>query len=128
VWKPLRLRLAPLLLFGACATAGGVSPPVGAPDLLVEEQIRDNGYSSAYDVIAALRPNWLRTRGVDSFTNPGEILVYVDNTRFGGINTLVQIPTVSVYYIQWYDGISAAARWGLGHGNGVIYISTTPPR
>jgi hypothetical protein len=128
MWKSSRLRLSLLLVMGACATAGSGGSDLGAPDLLIQEQIRGSGYSTVYDVISSLRPNWLRTRGVDSFAAPSQIQVYVDNTRFGNINTLTQISPVSVYYIQWYDGISASARWGLGHGSGVIYISTTPPR
>jgi hypothetical protein len=128
MWKPARLTLSLVLVLGACASAGRGGTPQGRSDLLVEDQIRGQSYSTVYDVIVALRPNWLRTRGTDSFNTPTQIQVYVDNMRVGGIATLQQIPTVSTYYVQWYDGLEASARWGLGHGAGAIYVSTAPMR
>jgi hypothetical protein len=128
MWKPVRLSVSLVLLLGACASAGGSAPPQGRSDLLVEDQIRGNSYSSVYDAIVALRPNWLRTRGADSFQNPSQIQVYVDNMRLGGVANLEQIPVVSVYYVQWFDALEASARWGLGHGAGVIYVPTSPRR
>ena len=129
MWKPARLQLSLLLLLlGGCATSGGVAAPQGRSDLIAEEQIRGNSYATVYDAVVALRPNWLRTRGQDSFTTPTQIQVYVDNVRVGGISNLQQISSVAAYYVQWYDGIEASARWGLGHGAGVIFVSTTPMR
>lgn len=127
MWKPVRAVFALLLLVGGCAS-GGRSAPQGRADLLVEEQIRGNSYSTIYDAIVALRPNWLRTRGIDSFSSPSQVQVYVDNMKLGGVQNLQQIPSVAVYYAQWYDALEASARWGLGHGSGAIYVSTTPPR
>lgn len=130
MWKPARLALSGglLLALAACASTSGTSLPQGRSDLLVEEQIRANSYATVYDAIVALRPNWLRTRGADSFNSPTQIQVYIDNVRVGGINNLQQIAAISAYYVQWYDGIEASARWGLGHGSGAIYVSTTPMR
>ena len=128
MWKPAFLQLSLLLLLGACASGGGTSMPQGRSDLLVEDQIRSNSYSTVYDAIVALRPNWLRTRGMDSFSSPTQIQVYIDNVRVGGIPNLQQISSVAAYYVQWYDGIEASARWGLGHGAGVIFVSTSPRR
>ena len=110
----------------ACASAGSAGAAGGRADLLVEEQIRDQSFTTTYDAVVSLRPNWLRTRGVDSFRAPTQIQVYLDNMRMGGVNTLQQIPASAVYWIRWYDGIDASARWGLDHGQGVIYVSTTP--
>ena len=128
MWKPARLQLSLLLLLGGCVTAGGTALPQGRSDLIVEEQIRGNSYATVYDAVVALRPNWLRTRGADSFNSPTQIQVYVDNVRVGGIANLQQISSVSAYYVQWFDGIEASARWGLGHGSGVIFVSTSPMR
>ena len=128
MWKPARLALSLLLVLGGCATAGGSGAQQGRSDLIVEEQLRGNSYTSVYDAVVALRPNWLRTRGTDSFRAPTEIQVYIDNVRVGGTGNLQQIAAISAYYVQYYDGLEASARWGLGHGAGVIYVSTTPMR
>ncbi|MBW3630583.1 MAG: hypothetical protein KY464_14970 [Gemmatimonadetes bacterium] len=122
------VALTVLLLAGGCASAAGGARTSGRSDLIVEEQIRSRGFTSAYDVVETLRGNWLRTRGVDSFSTPSEIQVYVDNVRLGGIHMLRQIAPMTVTYIQWFNPIDASARWGLGHGAGAIYVSTSTQR
>ena len=126
--RKAHLMLSLLLLLGACASAGGIGRPMRRPDILMEDQIRGQSFASVYDAVVALRPNWLRTRGPDSFRSPTEVQVYIDNMRVGGVSNLRQISTLSTYYIQWFNGLEASARWGLGHGSGAIYVSTTPMR
>ena len=124
--KSITTALALLLLLCACASTGGVSSAAGGrADLLTEEQLREQSFNTAYEAVLSLRPNWLRTRGVDSFRSPGQVQVYVDNMRMGGVSTLEQIPAIAIYWIRWYDGLDASSRWGLDHGNGVIYVSTS---
>ena len=126
--KHVPLMLALLLLLGACA-GNGASARAGRSDMIVQEQIQGRGFASAYDVVESLRGGWLRTRGATSLTGPEvEIQVYLDATRLGGIATLRQIPAVNVNYIQWFNANDATARWGIGHGAGAVYVSTTPGR
>ncbi len=95
-------------------------------NLITQEQLREHQFRNAYEAVAALRGNWLLTRGSDSFTNPTQVLVYYDNVRLGGIETLYHLATPTITYIRYYDGLAATARWGLGHGQGVIYVSSFP--
>jgi hypothetical protein len=46
--------------------------------------------------------------------------------RAGGVEALRRISITEVTYIRYFDGIAAAARWGLDHGYGVIFVSTRP--
>lgn len=91
---------------------------------LTKEQIAENHFNTAYDAVEALRSNWLKARGTDSFQTPSEVLVYVDNTRFGGTDTLRQIAANTIVYIRFFDGVAATGRWGIGHAAGVIFVST----
>jgi hypothetical protein len=52
--------------------------------------------------------------------------VYFDGIHFGGVESLRTIDLRPVTYIRFFDGIAATARWGLGHGQGAIYVSTHP--
>lgn len=132
--------LAPALLVG-CASkpAGGVTPAAApaagvsaAPgtaarprqdqQLITREVIVGTEYTNLYDVVLALRPNWLRTRGADLTTAPIELQVYLDNQRIGGVEELRNIPPSSVLSVRYYDPISAAARWGGTHMGGAIYV------
>ena len=78
--------------------------------------------------MAALRPYWLQPRGPDSFQTRRRVWVYVDDVRAGGVEALRTISITEVTYIRYFDGTAAAARWGLDHGYGVIFVSTRPNR
>jgi hypothetical protein len=95
-------------------------------NLLVQDQFADKGYTNPYDVIAALRSNWLESRGPNSFQSPTKVQVYLDGVRVGGVETLRTIDLRPVTYIRFFDGVAATARWGLDHGAGAIYVSTHP--
>ncbi|MEO9037464.1 MAG: hypothetical protein ABI442_18330 [Gemmatimonadaceae bacterium] len=91
---------------------------------MTQQTLIDNHFQTAYDAVQSLRSNWLNAKGPDSFTNPTEVRVYLNGTLLGGVETLREIGTPTVVSIRHYDGIAATARWGLGHGAGVIYVST----
>jgi len=53
---------------------------------------------------------------------PQDVVVYVDQTKMGGPNTLAQIPISDVKEIQHLSGTDATQRYGTGHGSGVILV------
>jgi hypothetical protein len=109
----------------ACAKHDGAGPPAPRDlNIITREQLVANHFTTAYDAVVALRSNWLQKRGTDSFRSPSRILVYFDDVKLGGIETLRTVPTTSIEYVRHYDGIDATTRWGLDHGSGVIFIST----
>jgi len=94
------LTIAGLAVASACSRQANTGPRLDRT-LLVPEQFANRGYNTAYDVVEAMRSNWLAERGPDSFASPAKVQVY-------------------------FDGIAATARWGLDHGMGAIYVSTHP--
>jgi hypothetical protein len=118
--------LVALLLAGdACnQKAADVNPRVDRA-VITRDQILEHRFTTVHDAVQALRSNWLNTRGTDSFTNPGEVQVYLDNVHLGGMATLRGIAASTVQSIRFIDGIAATARWGIGHGHGVIFINTS---
>jgi hypothetical protein len=124
--RPVGRYAALLLLLLAPACAGRQSGNTPAPDrdLITREQIQRHRFNNAYEAVQALHANWLSTRGTDSFSNPGEVLVYLDNMKLGGVEKLREIGSATIGSIRYYDGIAATARWGLDHGHGVIFVST----
>ena len=60
--------------------------------------------------------------GVIAEVGPQDVVVYVDQTRMGGPNTLAQIPITDVKEIQHLSGTDATQRYGTGHGSGVIIV------
>lgn len=94
--------------------------------ILTQQQIAARHFNTVYDAVESLRSNWLHARGTDSFQNPSEVRVYLDNTLLGGTDKLREIAAKDVTFIKYFDGVAATARWGVGHAAGVIYLSTHP--
>jgi len=115
-----------LVLASACSLHRSNTGPRLDRNLLLPEQFGNRGYTTAYQVIEAMRSNWLTERGPDSFSSPAKVQVYFDGVRVGGVESLRTIDLRPVTYIRFFDGIAATARWGLDHGMGAIYVSTHP--
>jgi hypothetical protein len=80
---------------------------------------------TAYEAVRLIRPQWLRTRGVSSFSGePDPIIVYVDNVRFGEAESLLSLSLPNVEEIERIDATSATQRWGTGHSGGVLAVTT----
>jgi len=116
-----------LLLAAACATRTPSNrTPTPSHELLTAEDLQGKGFSTVLEAIQSLRGHWLEQRGTDSFYTPSKIRVYLDGASLGSLEALSTIPLMSVVYIRHYDGVTATARWGVGHSMGVIFVSTHP--
>lgn len=126
VFGSLWLAASLAVVMAGCAGRKATTGPGVDRNLLVQDQFADHGFHTAYDVIEAMRANWLSSRGPNSFQTPAMVQVYLDGVRMGGVETLRTIDVRPVTYIRFFDGIAATARWGLDHGAGAIYVSTHP--
>ena len=126
-----------LLLLSGCASktpdpATGPTPastsvarrPRQDQQLITQDVIAGTQYTNLFDVIQALRSNWLRPKNTGDFGKADVLQVYRDNQRIGGVEELRSIQPSSVLSVRYYDPIAAAARWGLNHGGGAIYVLT----
>lgn len=130
-----------LLAATACATAG--TGAAGSDrDLILRDEIRESSAANVYELVRTLRPQWLRARGTQNLpakigsegTGAGvgealgqEVVVYLDNARMGGRSALQGISLSSVQYIRRFDAAAATHRWGAGHTQGAILVSTQAP-
>jgi hypothetical protein len=115
-----------MVLGSACSHLQSETGARADRNTITKDQLTQNHYTTVYDAVEALRGNWLQTRGTDSFQSPSQVKVYLDNTMFGGIESMRSISTSTISFVRYFDGVSATARWGLDHGAGVIYISSRP--
>ena len=109
---------------GGCAARNSNVRDRPDRDIISQAQIQEHGFINAYDAVESLRSTWLRTRGTNSLNTPTEVLVYIDDNRLGGVQTLKQVTTSQILQIRFVDGLTATARWGLDHGQGVILVVT----
>ena len=124
--RPVK-RIGVALLWVALVTVGSACAGSARPgtassvdhNTLKPEEFGQRPFNSAFEAIESLRPNWLYRRGSES-----DVQVYVDDTHLGGQGELRTIRLSSVAVIRHLDGIQATARYGLGHDNGAILVTT----
>ena len=120
--KPILALLAALTLT-ACGT-GQPGSPRPNPDQITRVEIDEAGPSNLYTLVQNLRPIWLRERGATSFTDEIDVVVYLDGTRMGERESLRGIHSSNVETLQFYSARRATARFGVGHVNGAILVTT----
>lgn len=124
---------APLAALVLAACAGGAAGRAGArhdPNLITEEELRGTSGSSLHDAIRTLRPAWLLQRRPTTLLGrkEGQLLVYVDRVRFGSAESLRQLRPSAVLTVRYYGPSEAQARFGPGHLDGAIEVTTTAAR
>jgi hypothetical protein len=123
---PVVLGAAVLISCGGQRSASGTSPRRDS-NLITAEELRATVSSSTlYDAVRALRPAWMM-RNRPTAVNPrqqGELLVYVDGTRFGNMESLRQLTPHGVASVRYHSPGSAEAKFGPGHLQGAIEVIT----
>ena len=120
-----------LLTLGACLPAGTGSSGIRDRDLITRAEIERSNAGSAYELVQTLRPEWLRPRGVATLqfqSQKNEILVvYLNRIRLGALETMYEVALGQVWYLRYFSAAEATYRWGVGHLQGAILISTEFP-
>jgi hypothetical protein len=114
------LLLIPGIACSARQTAGGERAD---PNVITQAQIHERGVRTAYEAVETLKAPWLIVRP-DGLGQEREVIVYLDNSRLGGIQTLKQIQSSQIMLIRYYDSRTAIMRWGDDHRQGVIMVVT----
>jgi hypothetical protein len=122
----LRVMLAtalPILVI-ACSSGPRTRSTAREQRLITTGEIDAVRYASAFEIVQALRPQWLQTRGRTSVNQRESVKVYLDDSLLGEPESLRQITARSIASIRFMDGNEATTRWGLDHGHGAIVVST----
>lgn len=131
------------------ASRGGTvrTPPEwGSRRPITQDEItRSAIIGTAYDLVYALRRQWLNDRGVEGvaetphvvtdadgneFLVSGEpqLVIYLDDMKLGTVSRLREIAASSVIGVRYYNPSQATFRWGTGHAHGAIQVlSVTEP-
>ena len=119
-----RLAIAGCLVTVACGPAPRTAEPTPSRRVLLEDEIRGTQVATAYQIVARLRPEWLRRRGRVSVRDPtaGAVIVYLNGMRQGGVSALDAIVAETVLEMEYLNGQEATTRFGTGHGGGVILV------
>jgi hypothetical protein len=127
---------------GSGAPGPSVGPMAAAGSRPIERaEIERSGAVNAYELVRSLRKDWLIPRGVNSWRESARgsadfdaplivtagadhVLVYLDNAKLGGTQTLAEIGLEAIGRLEFVDAAQATFRWGTGHAHGVILLTT----
>jgi len=118
--------VAVLVLTGVsgCSIGRGTQGDGGSRNEITEGQIGRVDHQTLYEVVAALRPGWLRSRGPTSFVDPTPPVpsVYVDGQYVGTTESLRTMRPQDVRAVRYWNPGEAGVRFGMGHPRGVIEV------
>jgi len=114
----------------ACGSAPNhtVTAIPGHRDIIPTAEI--DGYRTpgmtAYDLIAHLRPEYLRNRGINSFrqATAGTATVFLNGSAYGDIELLKSLDAGLVTQVQYLSASDATTRFGTDYTAGAILVST----
>lgn len=136
--RPAPIALVVLaLLASACASTPSAEPADPAvqqttrrsPNVISEEELTASTARNALEAVQRLRPEWLRGRGGAGMSdvrelNPADLVVYVGNSRYGGMQSLSQFPLTTIKSLRYYNASEATNRWGTNHSGGAIVVTS----
>ncbi len=120
---PFSGALVAVLLAGlaaGCASSGGGSggsSSGSSSNRITLEDMQAASVSNAYDAVQRLRPRWMQSRGARSTQGDTQIVVAVNGTYFGPVDSLRQFSIDELDAISYLDSGSAASTVrGVGPG------------
>jgi hypothetical protein len=108
----------------ACSSSPQARPAAVNQRVISADELRASTFTNVYEMIEAMRPQWLRPRGRTTFNGSESVKVYLDGSLLGEPSQLRNFTSRSLAEIRWFDANEATQRWGLDHGNGAILLST----
>ena len=100
--------------------------PRPSPNLITADEISKASVQNALEAVQKLRPAMLRRSSISSANaqSRGEIVIYIDNTRYGAVENLRSIPSSSIALVRYFSASESQLKWGSGHPGGVIEVVT----
>lgn len=123
--RPSRLLLGLALAIGsACASAaapGSPAPVRGDSKTVTADDLADAIQLNLYDYLLAERPRWLRGSVP---TGPGAlpVLVFMDDTRLGGVQTLKTLSVNTVRMVRYFEPSAAQQKFSGRDVGAVIQV------
>lgn len=120
----IALAAIAIVFTASCATSTQQGSSTRSRNVLTAEAFENRSERNLYDLLARIRPNWLRPQGANLVTGTSPVVVYINNVRFGGVDALVDITLDRVEQVRFVDGTDAATRYGLNTDGGVLEVTT----
>ena len=119
-----RAWLLLIALLGAGCVHRARLADVPDPTVITEDELRSVQGNTMYDVIAKLRPQYLRDRGPIALTGGARDVatVFLNTEEYGPIASLRDFPATDIEEVRYFSGIDAVTKFGRYYGTGVIQL------
>ena len=128
---------------GCGSSASGIASAGGGPKpsatIITADEIAKVSVTNGYEVVQKLRPAMLSQRQVASAhgqggvaadappikgtdVESGQVVVYMDGTRLGGVEQLRSITASTIATLRYYSASEAQLKWGSNHPGGAIEV------
>ncbi|MFQ5865622.1 MAG: hypothetical protein ACE5IW_10370 [bacterium] len=119
-----------ILIMGivACASSTETKSARRSSKVITAEEIATTSATNAYEAVQLLRPHLLQRQfhRQISLSSPGPItaIVYVDEVRYGDLESLRNLSTENISEIRYISSSDATLRFGSDHGGGAFMVKT----
>jgi hypothetical protein len=96
------------------------------PNVVLADELRRYGAANLLDALRSMRPLWFRSSAATFNQRGSGPLVYLDGRRFGTTGSLGAISIPSVVSVRYYSPSEAHGRFGPGHLQGAIDVTSGP--
>jgi hypothetical protein len=120
--------LSLLVALAACGAsrAGDRGRATVDQNIVLGDELRRFGAANLLDALRSMRPRWFRPTSPAFGQSGSGPVVYLDGRRFGATNSLGLINIPIVVSARYYSASEAQGRFGPGHLQGVIEVTTGP--
>lgn len=125
--RALALFVAVCIIAGGCTSPGRHASPLGTRNVITPDDIARVNATNALEAIQRLQPRMLaKQRGPTSIylEDQSQINVYLDGSRFGGVESLSLIQATSILEIRYLSASEATLKYGTGNSAGAIDITS----
>lgn len=115
--RAVLVLLAAGLAVGCASGPGTGVSSASNPNHISLEDMQAASVSNAFDAVQRLRPRWLQSRGARSTQGQTQIVVAVNGTYFGDLDSLRQFSIDELDGLSYLDsGTAASSVRGVGPG------------
>jgi len=111
-------------LGGRCVAGLADAQSTRSSNLLLPDRIPGAQGLDLYTVVTRHRALWTVTRGTSGI-GAGQPVVYLDDVRYGGVESLRSVTASSIRLARFLSGPQAHLKYGVNHSEGAIELYTS---
>jgi len=126
--------LTVVTVFALLTPASGEAQRRDRNKIVQEELVAEKSGGTIFDAVRTLRPQWFRESQSRQLSGVGSTpadqmmpILYIDGVKMESLQMMNGVPVERIKELRYMGGRDAQMRYGMGHGGGVIDLTTVKP-